>query len=142
MLISLPIPLFLLVLLGIPQLAGAARVYRCPQADGSVSFQQMACQQGEVLRIEVPATGWSGARPEKKQKTAATPKPRVASARPAARQGSQTDWQGKGESKACWGKRQRLEKARAKLRRGYQPAQGERLRRQRDEYEEYLRRFC
>jgi hypothetical protein len=28
------------------------------------------------------------------------------------------------------------------LRRGYKPAEGERLRRRRDDYEEYLRAFC
>lgn len=122
--------------------ADAVTVYRCPQPDGSVAFQQTACHQGEVLDVEVPATGWSGLRPEEKAQLNAEPKPMVAAGKSPAAEGSQTDWQGKGDSKTCWGKRQRLEKTRAKLRRGYKPAEGERLRRQRDEYEEYLRRFC
>ncbi len=122
--------------------ASASKVYRCPQADGGVLFQQTACSQGEVLRIESPAVGWSGLRPAEKAQLQKDRPPTADKARSAAARGSQTDWQGRGESKACWGRRQRLEKARAKLRRGYAPAEGERLRRQRDEHEDYLRRFC
>jgi len=120
----------------------AATVYRCPQPDGSIAFQQTACSQGEMISVETPASGWNGLRADEQARLKNRPQPRNESSKSANKAGAQTDWQGKGESKTCWGKRQQLEKARTKLRRGYKPAEGERLRRQRDAYEDYLRRFC
>ena len=42
----------------------------------------------------------------------------------------------------CLGKRQALERVERRLRQGYSPAQGDRLRRRREELAEFRRRFC
>lgn len=46
------------------------------------------------------------------------------------------------QAQQCWKKEQQLDAVRARLRRGYKASAGERLRRQRRSYEDYLRRFC
>lgn len=58
---------------------------------------------------------------------------------PAASDGAAAD---RRQQQQCWKTRQRLDEVRAKLRRGYKPAQGERLRRQRRRHEDYLFRYC
>lgn len=42
----------------------------------------------------------------------------------------------------CWKKRKGLEGINWKLRRGYSPVEGIKLRRKRDTYEDYIREFC
>ena len=48
----------------------------------------------------------------------------------------------KRQAHRCRSKRRSLDEVRARLRRGYQPAQGEKLRRRRRAYEDYLATFC
>jgi hypothetical protein len=42
----------------------------------------------------------------------------------------------------CWKKQRQLDEVNRRLRAGYTPVQGERLRQRRRDYEAYLRRFC
>jgi hypothetical protein len=128
----------LLPLLGFILPASAA-VYRC---DGDPPrFQDAPCGSTGVASVVPAAGGGSGLRRSERNwlrtreaaRQAAKPK------RSQRRSGSGKVAQ---QEQRCWRKRQQLERVKAKLRRGYKPAQGERLRRSRKQYEEYLFRYC
>ena len=123
--------------------AASAEVYRCTQPDGSLSFQQQACshmgqriETGEAQPVWAPLRSGEKAlyqsyRKRDRQRLAQKRKLRAQPARqPAA------------DERICLAKRQKLESVSAELRRGYKAGRGEKLRRRRDNYEEYLRRFC
>lgn len=124
-----------------PIAVSAQTVYRCPQPDGRIQFQQFACEQGVSVRLAPSTSGWTGLRPEE---NAALKKGRqsASSSDVDRRRGSQTDWQSGGDSVSCRQRRARLDKARSKLRKGYKASEGERLRRQRDEDRAWLNRHC
>lgn len=120
-----------------------AQVYRCPQPDGSISFQQQACAEGGT-RVEtgeaqaVWASLRSGERSlveqyRERDKAILKHKQQISRSRkkPAS-----------ADERSCWKKRQQLESVSAKLRRGYKASKGNELRRKRDSYEGYLRSFC
>ena len=121
----------------------AARVYRCPQADGGISFQQQACAaEGRLIETGEAQAVWSALRPEEKrlyESYRERDRERQLRKRQARRQTARME---KADERACFLKRQRLDSVNARLRRGYKAGQGEALRRKRDQYEEYLRRFC
>ena len=116
-----------------------AAVYRC---DGDPPrFQDAPCDSTGIVGA-VPASGggsglrrservWLRAR-EARQSVA---KPKRSQRKPGSNKAAQ-------QAQRCWRKRQQLDRVKAKLRRGYKPAQGERLRRSRKQYEEYLFRYC
>lgn len=121
----------------------AAQVYRCPQPDGSISFQQQACAEGGT-RVEtgeaqaVWASLRSGERSlydqyRKRDKAKLKHKQQIARSRKKPETA---------DDRTCWKKRQQLESVSARLRRGYKAAKGNELRRKRDSYEDYLRIFC
>jgi hypothetical protein len=116
-------------------------VYRCSTPDGKVEFRQTACGDGSEEReitVEDEKTGWKpqAARIEKKPKRAEKSGTRKRKA-DRTRQASQAR-----QEETCWKKRQALEEVNWKLRRGYKPAAGVKLRHKRRVHEEYLRRFC
>lgn len=120
--------------------AASADIYRCDGPDGPL-FRDSPChggQQPETVTVQV--TEDAGLRPSErqwlKQRAAERRRKRPAKA-PATRQRDD-----KAQARRCLSKRQRLENVRARLRRGYRPSQGDRLRRQRRQYEDYLSRFC
>jgi hypothetical protein len=130
------ITLFLLILI---PLAGTSAVYRCPDAEGAVLFQQLPCSEGSEIKLDVNTTEWANApgsssphskksKSKKKSDTAATQR-KLAQAH-------------KKQEQACWKARQRIEKIEWDLRKGYKPSRGERLRQQRRQQEDYLRQFC
>ena len=122
--------------------ASAERVYRCIQQDGQISFQYHQCENmGQQINAE-PAvnSGWTTlsdgeqallkeyyARDEQRK--------RALRKTPAKKKLDKV-------SEACWKKQKSLETVETKLRRGYSASQGEVLRRKRDHYTEYLRKFC
>ncbi len=121
----------------------AAQIYRCQQADGSISYQQQACSgTGEQVETGDAQTAWAGLRPGEKalyEGYRRRDRERLArrkAARKVARGKSSAD------VRVCFAKRQKLDDVNARLRRGYKAGQGEKLRRRRDNYEAYLRRFC
>ena len=121
----------------------AARIYRCPQADGGISFQQQACAaEGQLIETGEAQAVWSALRPDEKrlyEKYRQRDRERQLRKRQARRQTARME---KADERACLLKSQRLDSVKARLRRGYKAGQGEALRRKRDQYEEYLRRFC
>ena len=121
----------------------AARVYRCSQADGGISFQQQACSaEGRLIETGEAQAVWSALRPEEKrlyESYRERDRDRRMRKRQARRRTARME---KADERGCLLKRQRLDSINARLRRGYKAGQGEPLRRKRDQYEEYLRRFC
>jgi len=122
----------------------AVEVYRCVDADGGVAFQQHPCIGGGG-RIEVGEVqaAWSGLRPSERtlyrhyrerdaRRAEAGRRKRVQAAATGERASDRT----------CYGKRSALERVQARLRSGYRPEEGDRLRLRRDQLEGYLRRFC
>ncbi len=130
----------LLLLLGSVQ---AAQVYRCPQVDGSISFQQHACPTGgeRIETGEVQSTWASLRRGEKSlyDQYRQRDKERLSRKQAAAKQVKANK---QADIRTCWKKQKQLDAVSAKLRAGYKPSQGPKLRRRRDNYEEYLRKFC
>ena len=118
----------------------ADRVYRCLQADGSSSFQQTRCVgEGESIEVDSVQSGWTSLR-EGEKSLLQTYRERDAKLKQRARKIAKKPEPA--ESAACWNKRKRLDAIQARLRRGYKPSQGEGLRRKRDNYTEYLEKFC
>lgn len=119
----------------VPAVAG---VFRCPDGEGGVVFQQTPCPQGVELELDVRATEWvasPGLQPlQQRKRTGSAARQRSALARAAREERKQ--------KQACWKARQRIERIEAELRHGYKPSKGERLRRQRREQSDYLRAFC
>jgi hypothetical protein len=129
------------VALCLPSLTPAA-VYRCTGEDGVPGFQALPCAgQGEAP-LQLPPLNALGdpIRPaERRWLQQRSQQDRATQPR---RRPADTKGERRRQAERCLRQRQRLEAAQAKLRRGYKPAQGERLRRRRDEHREYLRRFC
>ncbi|HEB96101.1 MAG TPA: DUF4124 domain-containing protein [Sedimenticola thiotaurini] len=118
--------------------SAAAPVHRCVDATGQVAFSQFPCPpgQGGPVRIRPPGRGWlplPAPGPRAGEDAVATD-----TAVPA-----EVERDGRrGEGSGCWKARRRLERIARRLRQGYRRAEGERLRRRRDDDEAYLARFC
>ncbi len=129
---SVVVGLGLLVLSGVA-VAGDG-IYRCSLPDGGVEFRQGPCPgDGGDLLEPVPQL-FSGRqfvwpRPRKRRLHDEEPL-----SRPGRRKRKSAD--------RCWKTRQKISRIEWKLRKGYRPAEGERLRQRRREYEAYLNRFC
>jgi hypothetical protein len=116
-----------------------AGVYRCVLEGGHISYQQIPCSdQSQPMEFRDPQSGWSPLRPGERNllksyraKDAARRRKSTAVPKVPAK-----------DSQACWKKRTQLEAVRSKLHLGYRLKEGAELRRQRDNYEDYLRRFC
>ena len=116
-------------------------VYRCSAPDGKVEFRQTACVDGAKEReitVEDRMTGWKPPETRIEKKTSGA---RKSGARKRNTEKDDQAARARQEEK-CWKKRQALEEVNWKLRRGYKPATGVRLRHKRRVYEEYLGRFC
>ena len=119
-----------------------AEIYRCVGDSGEPSFTHLPCTGGSTLKVPPAAAGTgAGLRPaeqawlaERERRRAPGPRPR---AKPATgRHKPRT------QAYRCRSKRRSLDEVRARLRRGYRPAQGEKLRRRRRAYEDYLATYC
>ena len=131
----------LLVIVSFPNALAAEQVFRCVQPDGSSSFQQTRCAgEGESIEVGSVQSGWTSLR-EGEKSLLQTYRERDA-ARIKQRTSKKEKKTASGESTVCWNKRKRLDAIQARLRRGYKPSQGEGLRRKRDNYAEYLEKFC
>lgn len=122
----------------------AESIYRCEQPDGTVSFQANECKgAGQAISVEpIGHSGWTALRTGEKQLLDGyreRDRARIQRRKEIAAARSKKD---KVETPACWRKRKNLEKVKVKLRRGYKASEGESLRRKRDNYEEYLEKFC
>ena len=123
----------------------AADIYRCSGESGEVLFSQLPCASAGTIQIressaESPSAGglrdseraWLREREQKRSV------PRRQSGEAAARHAAAKVRQ----AYHCRRKRADLEAIGAKMRRGYKPAQGEKLRRRRRGFEDYLAAFC
>lgn len=125
--------------------ASAAEIYRCTGESGEASFSQLPCaaagtivipesreSSSSVGGLRASEQAWLKARERKRsaprRQTRETAEKRTAAK---ARQAYQ-----------CRRKQADLDAIGAKMRRGYKPAQGEKLRRRRRAYEDYLAAFC
>ena len=116
------------------------QIFRCIQADGSPSFQKTQCVgQGESVVVGSVQGGWTSLRSGEK---ALLKTYRDRNAKHKRRSRKVAKKTKSIETAACWNKRKRLNAVSAKLRRGYKSSQGEGLRRKRDNYEEYLHKYC
>ena len=128
-------------------LSAEADVYRCRGDFGEPSFRQQPCGQNAAVMTRQaagPAGRAGGLRPAERAwleqrrrsatKTRKKKRDRVSS--DAAEKAVRT------QAHRCRSKRRSLDEVRAKLRRGYKPASGEKLRRRRRAYEDYLATFC
>lgn len=121
----------------------AEAIYRCATDVGWV-FQHSRCAAGAGGRFELSPENRVGSplRPSERRyvrervEAGARGSPNLGSIGP---RGHSTRT---ASERTCLNKRQALERTRRRLRQGYPPAQGERLRRRRDDLDEYLRRFC
>jgi hypothetical protein len=136
----------LLVFLGLWPAAGvlAADVYRCTGPSGEPMFSQSPCAGSGTstsIRTGPPVESASGlrgaeldwlARRERERAQAAGRRPRSGSAQAT----------GKPRGNDCERRRLSLDDINARLRRGYKPAQGERLKQRRRVIEDYIDTMC
>ncbi|MCW8907497.1 MAG: DUF4124 domain-containing protein [Sedimenticola sp.] len=116
---------------------GSGAVYRCTDEAGGIMFQQIPCADGSEVHLDVPVTEWVAApRSNREKRSGHSGKSGSQAALSRAARAEER------QHKACWRAEQRIERIEGTLRRGYSPAQGERLRRQRREQQDYLRTFC
>jgi len=126
-----------------------ADIYRCNGEFGEPYYAQQPCGDDAVVAVSVkpsvasgPAQGirpgeraWLEQRHRNRSGSRKTKRPsRVSSA--ASRKATRN------QAYRCRKKRRALDAVRAKLRRGYKPASGEKLRRRRAAHEDYLATFC
>ena len=114
-------------------------VYRCVRDDGHISYQQIRCTfDSKPMKLYSGPSGWSALRPgEKDLLNAYRRKDASRNHRSPGRTKNPVT-----ESTDCWSKRKKLDAVRSKLHRGYKLKDGDALHRERDNYEDYLRRFC
>ena len=121
------------------QSQSAASVFRCVDEAGKVEFRQGRCPSGreQALRIETPKIGWikPRTRPASDENRKSEP---VGSTEKEKRRSA-------GESKdrlRCWEGRQKLKRIQWQRRKGYDPAAGEAMRREKRQEAAFQREFC
>ena len=124
-------------------LAGSAgaQVYRCTDSSGEVTFQDVPCSGGSLVMFQPVQAAPQGIRASERRWLRQREQQARRKNRAAPQRGA-SERQARQQQQRCWKKEQQLDKVRARLRRGYKPAQGEKLRRQRRSYEDYLSRYC
>ena len=130
-------PQLVLALLFSATTATAQTIYRCPDAEGTVLFQSLPCSGGSSIVLGAPAARWTP--PDRAELDMIDTLER---SQPVQRSRATSPARAQVETKACFNKRKALERVSAKLRRGYRASEGASLRNRRDDYEEYLARFC
>ena len=125
-----------------------ADIYRCTGEFGEPVYRQQPCgddtavivpirpaSAGPVQGIRPSEQAWLEQRERASRRARKTKRPRRVS--PAAEERA-----ARKQAYRCRKKRRALDTVRAKLRRGYKPASGEKLRRRREAYEDYLETYC
>lgn len=138
--------LLTLVFLGALVTAGhGAEIFRCTGTDGEPLYTQIPCDAAtSVVRPLADGPGAAtGIRDSERAWLESREHADRREARPASRTraGSSPGAQAR-DRYLCREKRRALDAVKAKLRRGYKPGQGERLRRRRASYEDYIEVFC
>jgi hypothetical protein len=116
-----------------------AEVYRCVKNDGHISYQQIRCHQdSKPMAINHSRTGWSGLRTGEQALLGDYRKRDAVQKQKPQADILKTD----GKTEACWTRKTQLDAVKAKLRRGYNIREGEKLHQQRSDHEGYLRQYC
>jgi len=118
----------------VPAAAGE-RIFRCTDPDGVIVFSDTPCGR-DSRSIDQPAAPKVGTR-----LVDPADMPRTQS-EPAKSRRTVTSKSSKDREYNCRKKERRLDDVNAKLRRGYKRSEGERLRRQRVELEDYIDTYC
>jgi hypothetical protein len=124
-----------------------AEIFRCTGPDGEPLYTQIPCDAPtrivRPLSEGPPAVGPTGIRAS--ERAWLESRERAEDRQPAPDRGKAST-SGSGEPSrdgyACRQKQRALDAVKSRLRRGYRPGQGERLRRQRAGYEDYIAVFC
>lgn len=127
--------------------APAAQVYLCPDDRGRAHYQQTPCPGSDAGPVALPPlnTLGGGLRPGERELLESRRKQAERARRTRDARRARTaagDLRRERQARSCWQREQRLGRINARLRRGYTPTQGIRLRDRRRELEDYLRRFC
>lgn len=133
---ALPLLLPFSVNLGAP-----TNVYQCTAPDGAIEFRQLPCADGSQERglvIEDRKTGWVPSKPRIDAPSDAAGKSDSRNRKSTAGGKSAKDRR----EEQCWKKRQLLDEVEWTLKRGYKAGQGNKLRRKRRVYEDYISKFC
>lgn len=137
-----------LLLFLVPGLSAGADIYRCSGEQGEPAFSQRPCGSDSTPVLELrsppggPATGLRAS-----EQAWLADRDRAAQARRDRGRNVGSDAGRRAQAVArqayqCRRKHHDLDTVKAQLRRGYKPAAGERLRRRRRAYEDYLSAFC
>lgn len=117
-----------------------AAIHKCITEQGTV-YQDRSCDGGtSVVANDGGYSNGSGLRASERRWLRERAEKSTRKPVAAKRRVSRTD--NKAQLRRCWERKTRLEGVRARLRRGYKPSQGDKLRRQRRNHEDYLARFC
>ncbi|MCB1759049.1 MAG: DUF4124 domain-containing protein [Gammaproteobacteria bacterium] len=125
------------------EVSAADRIIKCTDPDGKVSFSQTGCSAGvrETIRIENPRIGW--VRPhasDRRQHRSVTAEEDLSERE--VESGSPSAGVASAQRRRCWRKESGIKRIDSELRHGYKLKRGRELRLQREELQEYLRRFC
>lgn len=139
--------LIYLVLL-VPGLSVHADIYRCSGTSGEPSFSQLPCGVDSTVAaraVSRPAVPAEGVRPSERawlRKRARVSRREGQPERQASNLPDAAKHRAVQQAFRCQKKRRALDSLQARMRRGYKPAQGEKLRRRRAGYEDYLAALC
>jgi hypothetical protein len=125
-------------LLLMPAYSGETVVHRCTKADGSIELSQFACPNAadwQEITVDDREVGWTPPGSAGRARPPTTSGKRSRSASPQ-RQGAAK------VADRCWKKQRQLDDVNWKLRHGYRPSEGTKLRRRRESYEAYIDRYC
>jgi hypothetical protein len=137
----------LLLLCALASAGRGAEIYRCTGNDGEPLYTQIPCDAstrvarppeaglGPATGIRASERAWLEARERAGRRDAGPTRRSRASGATAPAGPARHGY-------ACREKQRALDAVQARLRRGYKPAQGERLRRRRASYEDYIAVFC
>ena len=117
-----------------------AGIHKCDTDQGTV-YQDRPCDGGTaiVLNDGGYASGSGLRTSERRWLRERAEKPRR---KPATAKRTKSKPDKKAQARRCWQRKARLQEVKARLRRGYKPSQGDKLRRQRRNHEDYLANFC
>jgi hypothetical protein len=136
---------FILLIALMAGASSAADVYRCSGESGEVSFSQFPCAAASTIVIREsrePDSFAGGLRASERAWLRAREQKRSAPRRQTRETAEKRAEARVKQAYRCRRKRAELDAVGAKMRRGYKPAQGEKLRRRRRAYEDYLAAFC
>jgi hypothetical protein len=117
-------------------------VYRCTGENGSVELSQFPCPAGmenEEITVTDRETGWVPPSPGSSTNEKRSARSKRSGSGQTQAQKAAVDAR---RADKCWDKRRLLDEVNWKLRHGYRPVEGIKLRRKRQSYEDYLDRYC